>query len=239
MKDPNEEIGRFLSACDELIDSMFILADGKISELLKTIAASEELTGLFQAVTEGYDYEGAKKRYLRYPAEPHSARGAAYLPTDRREILAFVFCLLVEFDSGSMRFSDFLLRYFYEDGSYTASYTLFAARLIRPFRDIVRDCFPDPVGGESMQTLRRREDEILAALSEKLTVERARINAFGLSQEDTVAGDMILAEMIASVARRDVTELKALLCGYLYFLSAMQASTIESREIFSLAAELV
>ncbi len=238
MQDKNAEIERFLSACSDLISGKFILADSKIGDILKAVAASPELTGLFNAVTDGFDYPAAKAMYLKYPAEPHSSRGAAYLPTDRKEILAFVFCLLVEFDSGKMKFNDFLLRYFYEDGSYTASYTLFVGRMIRPFRDIVRDCYPDLGRAGDVQFLRKREDDILGLFSEKISVERMRIKTISLTQEDAVAGEMILAELYAAAGRRDITEIKALLCGYLYFLGAVGGASENSSEMFNLAGEL-
>ena len=67
----------------------------------------------------------------------------AYLPAERQDVLAFVFCLFVEIDAGTMHMNDLLLRYFYVDGSYTASYSVFSGRMIKPFRDIVRECFPE------------------------------------------------------------------------------------------------
>lgn len=232
------KIDRFFTACDDLITGKFILADSKIGELLKSVASSKELTELFSAVTENFDYNAAKKAYLRFPAEKGAAHGAAFLPVERGDVLAFVFCLLVEFDAGSIRFNDFLLRYFYEDGSYTASYALFADRMIRPFRDIVRDCFP--AAGKRGQTLRmeRREDEIFAAVSERVSVERNRIAAIPASEEDREAGDLILAEMYAAAGRGDAQELRALLCGYGYYLRGIRAEDVSSEELFAVAAKL-
>lgn len=238
MEDTNAQIVRFLNACEDLITAKFILADSKIGEILKAVAASPELTRLFGAVTEGFRYAEVKKALLRFPAEPHGSHGAAYLPADRREILAFVFCLLVEFDGGSMNFNDFLLRYFYEDGSYTASYALFVGRMICPFRDIVRDCYPHVGRAGEVRYLERREDDICGLLGEKFSVERARLKGLSLSKEDAVAGEMMLAELYAAAGRRDKAELKALLCGYLYYLGAVGGANANSNEIFRLAAEL-
>ena len=97
MQDKYAQMQRFFTACDELISGKYILADNKISEVLKAIAASEELTGLFTAVTERFDYPSAKQAYLKYPAEAGGTRGAAYLPAERGDLIAFVFCLLVGF----------------------------------------------------------------------------------------------------------------------------------------------
>ncbi len=232
------KIDRFLSACDDLIAGKFILADSKIGELLKSVASSKELTELFSAVTEKFDYTAAKKAYLRFPSEKGAAHGAAFLPVERGDILAFVFCLLVEFDAGSIRFNDFLLRYFYEDGSYTASYALFVDRMIRPFRDIVRDCFP--AAGKRGQVLRmeQKEDETFAAVSERVSVERNRIASLSASDEDKDAGDLILAELYAAAGRGDAQEVRALLCGYCYYLRCIRAEDESSEELFSVAEKL-
>lgn len=238
MEDKNTSMQRFFEACDELITGKYILADSKIGELLRSVATCDDLMGLFSAVTKNFDYQAAKKDYLRSPEETGTARGAAYLPSDETELLAFVFCLLVEFDSGSMKLNDFLLRYFNEDGSYTASYALFVARMIRPFRDIVRRCFPDSEKWGTVSMQRKREDGILEALSEKVTIERSQIMQLSLSKEDAYAGEMILAELYVAVGRKDIPEIKALLCGYLYYLQVVNGTSENSGEMFHLAGEL-
>ena len=137
MEERREGAAKFLEACSSLMTGKYNTAESGISRVLAEIAASEPLKGLFSAVTKNFNYAVAKRRYLQAPAK-RGERGRAYLPTDRREILAFLFCLFVEIDANTVPFDDFLLRYFYVDGSYTASYTLFADRMVRPARRDVR-----------------------------------------------------------------------------------------------------
>ena len=237
MEDKTAKMQRFFTACDELISGKFILADTKIGELWRAVATCEELKGLFAAVTDGFDYPAAKKAYLKPPEQSsRKVRGEAFLPAERSQILAFVFCLLVEFDNGSMKFNDFLLRYFYEDGSYTASYSLFVNRMIRPFRDIVRECFPD--FGNSPAARRKQEENLMEKLGEKVSLERARVAGSALQKEDGIAAEMILGELHAAIGRGDTAEIKALLCGYLYFLDVTDFASENSHEIFRLAGEL-
>ncbi len=239
MEENNGKMQRFFTACDELITGKFILADTKIGELLRAIATCDELKGLFAAVTQGFDYPAAKQAYLKQPGQGgRYTRGEAYLPAERSDVLAFVFCLLVEFDNGTMKFNDFLLRYFYEDGSYTASYALFADRMIRPFRDIVRDCYPAAERQGLPERKRKQEENRLEKLAEKIALERTRIASLPLGKEDAIAAEMMLNELYAAVGRGDYEELKALLCGYLYFLQVTDSSAENSNEIFRLAGEL-
>ncbi len=198
------KIQQFIDACDELIGGTYMLADTNIAEALKAVSKSGELRDLFQTATEGFDFPAAKRAYLKYPAEQGAQHGIAYLPSDRKEILAFVFCLFVELDAGALKLNDFLLRYFYSDGSYTASFSAFTERMIRPFRDIVRSCFPDYGKKGQLEMIGKRQDAVLELLAERVTVERARIAAIPLLSEERTASEVILDELSAAVGRKDV-----------------------------------
>lgn len=233
----NDKIRRFFDACDELVSGKYVLADKKIPEILKAIAASKELYELFAAVTEKFDYPAAKRAYLKYPSAIGSTRGAAYLPAKREELLAFAFCLLVDLDSGALRLGEFLLRYFYVDGSYTASFTLFCERLICPFRDIVKDCFPTALR-QNRFTDEGMFEEVMGALAERIPGERARLQSRGLTVEDSAAAEVVIGEISAAAVRRDIASLKALLTGYRYLLRCVGAEDEASGELFALAAKL-
>ncbi len=169
-----EKIRRFLDACDGLIAGTYREAEVGVSQVLRCLSESEELQGLFSAVTEEFDYVGTRAFYLR---DLPNGRGAAYLPSSRVDALAFVFCLLAEIDSGCVRFGDFLLQYFYVDGSYTASYALFADRIIRPFRDIVREAYPAACAGYSYAPVRpeRAPDSLKEQMAQKNVVFEGKI----------------------------------------------------------------
>lgn len=238
MQEEYTKIQRFFAACDGLLDGKYNYADEMIREILKSIAASRELTGLFAAVTERFDYPTAKQSYLRFPAEKGAAHGAAFLPAERGEVLAFVFCLLVEFDGGSIQLGDFLLRYFYEDGSFTASFALFTERMIRPFRDIVKNCFP-PCGGRAEQEeFGRKKEDANQSFARKIAEERVRIAELPLREEDRAAAETVLAGLAAATESGHVPEIKALLCGYRYLLRYNAAEDAESDALFAFSDRL-
>ncbi|MBR7186402.1 MAG: hypothetical protein IKD43_02815 [Clostridia bacterium] len=236
MKERYKRIERFLNACTQLAEGKYNAADSTISEMLAAIAESRDLTGLFTAVTYGFDYAKAKQRYLRFPAEKGAAHGTAYLPSERDEVLAFVFCVLVELDGGAMRLGDFLLRYFYVDGSYTASYIAFADRMVRPFMNIVRDCFPK-VSRNVAGGVQSRE-EIFSKLAVCVASEQARLATFALREEEEAAATILLTELSFAAKRQDVAETSALLTGYKYFLRYFAGESEESTELFALGEEL-
>ncbi len=233
-----EQIQRFLHVCDDLVGGTYHTADTEISDALRAIAESKELTNLFGAVTAGYDFPAAKRAYLRETSDEANGRGTAYLPAARNEILAFVFCLFVEIDGGALRLNDFLLRYFYVDGSYTASYAIFADRMIRPFRDIVRDCYPDCGKRGQLERLSRKRDELLGEIAQKLTEERGRVLRLSLRDEEHADAEKLFPALIAAAGRRDVEGLISLLAGYRYFLKYINDRSATSDAVFALAAEL-
>lgn len=231
----NAAIERFFRATEELAAGKFILADSKIGEMLRSIAASAQLTRFFAAATEGYDYAAAKRECLRIVgSERGRTRGELCLPKDRGELIAFVFCLLAEIDAGEVKFGDFILQYFYEDGSYTASYEKFINGVIRPFRDILRGCFPpEASAAEPVRQMRGNG----SLLNELIGRERTRIAAMGLPQEDALAAECILGEMQAALVGGRTSVFKALLCGYVYFLQVTRTGDENSDALFSAAEE--
>lgn len=221
----------FFNACDELVTGSYLDAEKRITEALKAIASSKELVELFTAVTDGYDFPAAKRRLL---TAAQGSRVVARLPADRHEVLAYVFCLLVELDAGEMHLNDFLLRYFYVDGSFTASYSVFADRVIRPFRDIVRDCFPDLSRSGRLNAMNRQREELFGGIAEKLLEERARIAALALLKAESGAGEVLLDAAGKAAERREAGELKAFLIGYRYFLRYIHGECEQSEKLLAL-----
>ena len=225
-----EEIETFLGICNDLVGGKFVDADTKIGEALAAIAKSRELTNLFTAVTQGYDFTAAKKAFLIPPT--NTMHGSISIPAERRELLAFVFCLFVEIDAGILPFSRFLLDYFF-----TGSYLIFADRVVRPFRDIVRDCYPESKR-KGYEVKRRAREELFGQIGELIEAERARLNAYALLEVDRAASELLFAGLSNAVLSRDETVLSALLAGYKYFLHYVGGEDENSNRLFELAATL-
>ena len=225
MEEKYERIARFLESCTSLMQCDYRLAGAKITEILQDIASSKELTQLFTAVTKGFNYAAANRDYLRYPASPGATHGAAYLPAERKDVLAFVFCLLVEFDAGTKKLDDFLLRYFYVDGSYTAGFLIFTDRVIKPFRDIVADCFPELSGAA--------ETHVAEAPG---PAEADPFAPFSVGEEGSAAAQLIFTGLLSAGERRDTAAFTAMLAGYKYLLRFYGIN--EPTDLFAFAASL-
>lgn len=123
-----QSIEQFRSRMDELIASNYILADKKITDVLKTVTASKLFYELISYCADGFDYETEK-------AKAFGENGFRFPQTDK-ELVAFVFCLLGEFDSGRADILKILEKYFPAD-NYDKSYKRFCAELLTPFKDCV------------------------------------------------------------------------------------------------------
>lgn len=104
-----EDLASFKSAADELLSCKFILAEKRISELLKTIAANKELVELFKTALSGYNYAVEFNR----SRVANKGKIRLELPKNQARKIAYVFCLLMEFDTGKRNLKDFLDTYYY------------------------------------------------------------------------------------------------------------------------------
>ena len=83
-------IENFKARMEDLISSKYILADNKVSEVLKTISDSSLLYEIFEYVTENFDYETFKS--VCFSVDDDN-RGKLTLPKKDNDVLAFCFLL--------------------------------------------------------------------------------------------------------------------------------------------------
>ena len=140
MEDFSVQINNFFDKCDELMDCKFILADRKISELLKSIAVSDILYSFFEHILKSFDYNKAKSLYFNYSPDTSNKKTLLF-PEEPSKKLAFIFCILVDFDCKKLDLNNFLQEYFYEDGSYFESFYVFCNQLIKPMKSLIRQVF--------------------------------------------------------------------------------------------------
>lgn len=147
-----EELDNFAARADEVVAGKYILADIKIVNLLKSIAASDTLVALFKNCLTDFDYNKAKTKYLvKNPLSDD--KGEFVTPASSRELLAFIFNILMEIDNKSISFSAFLDKYFYEDGSAYEKYNAFANRMIKPFKNAVVGLMESVIDGKLQDPL--------------------------------------------------------------------------------------
>ncbi|MBQ3597091.1 MAG: hypothetical protein II988_04665 [Clostridia bacterium] len=215
----SKELCAFIEASEELINGKYILADVKVAGLLKTIAQSETLLALFENALMGFDYEQAKTRY--YIKSSFSADKKEFvLPQTSKLILAFVLNVLMDVDSKKIVFGEYLNKYFFEDGSFSAGYQNFVQKMIKPFVEQVKTLMNGIIDGklqdpkealveeeqkrerafiDEQERIKKEEElskksygESLKALKELLIDDKARIKQSKLSQQEINSLNLIV-----------------------------------------------
>ena len=232
-----EQIDLFLRRCDELMQSKFIIADTKIGELLQAIAASDLLYAFFRDITKDFDYPAAKDKYMNYAPYGKTQKKLLF-PQDPAEKLAFIFCLLMEFDNKTMDLSRFLQEYFYEDGSFYESFYAFCNQVVKPFKNAVKVMFREPhplregeLSAEREEAEMRKNGGTSACFC--VETERKALYASALSDAKKVDG-MLLLNALESAKGEALRA--ALLCGYVYFAQSVgraEAARLAAKELES------
>lgn len=223
MSNTKEQIKDFLVKCDELKNCKFIMATTKIKDLLKAIVNCPELYGLFDTVTQNFDYVSAKKSCLLTVDDGIYRRHMLVLPQTIGARLAFIFCLFVEFDKDSLNFNDFLRTYFPEDGSYFASYHAFCDTVVGSLQEMLVQVYKDVLEApdEQPQTeVAPNPDRaaLLSALDLMISEEQQFVFQSAVPDEDKEGGIRILGQLFKALKSGDVELIDALICGYNYFI---------------------
>ncbi len=165
----SEELNLFLTRIDEFIDGQYILADIKIVNLLKSIAYSKTLLAIFENCLKDFNYLDAKRQYLVKSKNLSDEKGEFVLPSSSRDLLAFVFTLLMEVDSREVNLNEFVNKYFYVDGSFSSAYSKFITDMIKPFKNAVKILMESVIEGKV-------QDPVEALFEAEQTQKQDRLN---------------------------------------------------------------
>lgn len=226
--DKREELVAFLECADDMIKSNYILADVKIVNLLKSIAASETLVAVFKNCLADFDYEKAQKKYF-VKNKFFDDRGEFVLPQTSRDLLALVFVLLLDIDAKKVGFSEFLKKYFYEDGSRSAGYTAFINTMIKPFRNSVAALMESVIEGKIEDPIEAftREEERRAKEQEEQRIAEEK-NKELLKTERGNFVKQILDYLVEDKTKIKVSKLKPEIINELVYVIDMLANVVNS-----------
>ncbi len=256
METTKTQLKGFLNKCREVRNCKFIMATTKIKDLLKAIVNSADLYELFNTVAANFDYVAAKQTCF-VEAEGGYGNCKLVLPDTIGDRLAFIFCLLVEFDRNDINFNAFLQTYYPKDGSYYASYQLFCDEVIGSLEVIICDIYAAELAeGENPEALpapakqaqlppaapKAQSAKIAASVntvcmfieSEKESVESSQLNA-----EEKEAARTILESLTAAVRAGDAQNIKALICGYNYLVTSTEFVSDTLSALFEALGDLV
>lgn len=131
-----------LASCNDIINGKFILANYKISNILKNISASREVYNLLAGYLNNFDFE---REFSRAQLRSASHTSKLVLPSDKEKLLPFVFCLLFNLDNNAINFDMFLKEFYRSENGHGEEFKSFANAVIVPFRDFIAEHFEIPL----------------------------------------------------------------------------------------------
>lgn len=231
MESVKNQINDFLKKCEELKNCKFIMATTKIKDLLKSIVNSAELYQLFYTVSSSFNYLEAKRKCFIDVNDGVISHNYIVLPETVGDRLAFIFCLLVEFDKDTINFNEFLQRYFAEDGSYYSSYHAFCDKVIVSLETLIKEIFAEeladgdrPSGATEeirqpgLPSAHGQTAQKLSELSLLIAQEKQFILESAIPSEDKEAGYKMLTELYNALKTANINLIDALVCGYNYYV---------------------
>ena len=130
-----ENLAGFFSACNEMIEGRFILSDTKVSNILKSVVKSELLYKLYSDCMNGFKFIST----LDYCKADNPNNGGYFqMPTDNKDIMAFVTCLLLEVDKKNINLQNFVTDNFFSTEGYNISYNNFAVTILNGYKSAVK-----------------------------------------------------------------------------------------------------
>lgn len=132
---PNQEVENVLNACDDLLSCKFLVAEYKITKVLKAIASSSDVCSLISECLESYNRD---REFARTFIQDGHGQFACIMPTEEFKIVALVFCTLADIDNKKIDFTEFVKTYF---GKEENAFEGFLGTMIVPFRDLLAEAF--------------------------------------------------------------------------------------------------
>lgn len=130
-----EQYQAFCDACEELKNAKIILADAKVSKVLRSIVSSPNLVEIIGEALVGYDFDAELNKCTETDLEGNEHIN---LPPEPYRVIALVFSILTEFDGRRLDLQEFVHQYFNAE-NLAQSFERFNKELVEPFRNYLCD----------------------------------------------------------------------------------------------------
>lgn len=126
-----EQYKAFYDACEELKYSKIIIADAKISKIIRAVVSCQPILEIVKEALVGFNFESEFGNSVNNEIQQGCK---IVLPSEPYRVIALVFSVLSEIDAKNIDIQDFISKYFVTD-SLIDSFNMFFEDLIVPFRD--------------------------------------------------------------------------------------------------------
>lgn len=132
-----QELKPFNKACDEFVSGKYILVDMKIASILNLISNDEKLSNIINSCLQDYDFEVEFKKSVNV----NNNNPYLTIPSNDKDIVAFVYNLLYKFKSGNIKFYHFLTQFYGAETANEKTFGEFAKTIIIPFKNAINTLY--------------------------------------------------------------------------------------------------
>lgn len=183
MSENKEEVKRVIAACNEFMNTKILFINRKLQELLEEIARCPEVYNLISDCLNVFNRD---KEYDRAFSVSNLGKGTFVMPREEVKVIALVFCILGDINSGKISFDELVGRFFTdEDGR--KDYAQFMSRVILPFRDLIGEAFGVTTNVTTVEDIENMEE----AVEEEESVEEETLGKPKFEIEDSEDIDRI------------------------------------------------
>lgn len=208
-----QDLKLFNNSCEEFMMGKYILADIKISSILKLIAENDKLKNIVSSCLLDYNFDLEYKKYAIVTEDNASFS----IPSNDKEIIPFVYSLLYKFSTGAIKFNDFLNRFYNIDDMKGASFEAFAKYVIYPFKNAINNTYSKRhILVETKDYQNNIYNKIMSTI--KLILKNVDIYKLNINQKEEFT--MLLNSLYYSSEKNDKKMVYSLMVGLDYFTKA-------------------
>ena len=202
---------QFNKACDEFISGKYILVDIKLDSILKLISTNEKLKNLVNSCLKNYDF--IEKFQLSSVEQGESFCLA--LPTDDKEVIAFVYNLLYRFKTNEFDFYKFLTKYFNnEEDDNNKEFNSFINAIIIPFKSAINNLYAKT---HLITDTSDYQNNLYNKLMSTIKLISKNIDQFKLNLTEKEEFSMLLNSLYIASDKNDKKLVYSLMVGLDYF----------------------
>lgn len=214
-----QELKSFNNACDEFITGKYILVDIKIASILKLISDDEKLKNIITSCLQDYDFNAEFKKYATITDE--SAQIS--IPSNDKEIIAFVYNLLHKFKNGNLKFYDFLTQFYNTENTNGSEFSEFAKSIIIPFKTAINNVYSKRhVLVETTDYQTNIYNKIMSTI--KLILNNLDVYKLNMNQKEEFT--MLLNSLYIASEKNDKKLVYSLMIGLDYFTKSNKKSRV-------------
>ena len=231
MINSNEDLALFLSRCDELLASQFILGEEKIRNLLKSVANCESIVECIKENLIDFEYE---KEFENCLIEDRFS-----LPSEPKKIVALCFLILLKLDNNEIDFFEFMDT-FSGNGSQMQGFNVFLKEIILPFKIAVK--YLVSYNAEVKANLPKVEEELIeekkidSEKALKLLVDdrKAVMDSKKYKDKEKMEVIELLDDLSVAIKEEDKEKRKKIATAYQYVTAYFKKIKFNSAELLSI-----